>query len=463
MRTLAVSNQSMVTKSVLFLLLLFVTMNFASATITENITEDIFLDEVEKLNIKILDVVYKNMTKDLFSDEVTKLDITISNNQSEINFFFNSTDMSWDKFSIYFEVDEKNITVKNLFLSSLLDAVNFKIENKGNLQFTYFHVEEGSVLYSVIDLVLEDYTMEELNNITLVNQFIELDNKEVYHSFEKTGNNFIYQLSQGYDDVNISEVLEEAVKLFNISGILSELLIENIYDLNFTVEIQGIDELLLENGYYELELVVNDGEFNKIIGLTLEGFEEVEEEEVEEEVEEETESSSSSRDKVIIRETEKERIVQDYHLATGTAYSLTRGDKLLFNIGEESHSLKIDSVTNLYVFFTLQSDPITFNLEVGEIKSTCLSDNESFTVRLLGIEKGEARIYISSKLDSSCSILSLEDETNEGSSAGITGAAIGDGDKQIDYKFILYFLIALVVITLFLVLMNVRRKKRFSK
>jgi len=123
------------------------------------------------LFICMIGLTSAGMTEDLFSDKVTNLDIMISNNYSEVNFFFNSTNMSWDKFSIDYQIDnETNIKLDNLYLSSLLDAFNFRIENNSSIEFTSFNIKEGSFLQIILDNILnESFTISDLNtNLILV-------------------------------------------------------------------------------------------------------------------------------------------------------------------------------------------------------------------------------------------------------------------------------------------------------
>lgn len=303
------------------------------------------------LFICMIGLTSAGMTEDLFSDKVTNLDIMISNNYSEVNFFFNSTNMSWDKFSIDYQIDnETNIKLDNLYLSSLLDAFNFRIENNSSIEFTSFNIKEGSFLQIILDNILnESFTISDLNtNLILVNSFFELDNDYPYQYFEKSGNNFIYEINKGHDNFNISEIVNEAVGIFEISNILSDLGIENIYDLNFTMEIIGIEDAL-ENGYYELELLINDGELNKTIGLTLEGIEveEVVIEEVIVPVEEKKSSSSSSRRKEV-----KEFIIEPEE----EPKEIIKKDPIIINIPEpekETNYLLISLIVGILFLIVL--------------------------------------------------------------------------------------------------------------
>lgn len=415
-------------KKILLLFILFVSLSFVSASITG----------------------------DLFSDNVTSMDITISPSQSQVDFYFNSEGYDWDEFNVSYE----DLTIKNLYLSDLLNSFSFKIENNDNPQFTEIHIDEGSTLQVVVDNVLTymDYSfyVENINqNISLINDFIELDNSEAYQSFEKSGNHFIYNLDSGADDVDISEVVGVAVQEFDISEILDEVGIENIYDLSFTMELPGIEDVPLENGQYELNLHVVDGSetYDKTITLTLEGFEE-----------DIGPNPVATHNKIYKKDDApepKEITVSPFQLDNGAGYSLKNGDFLSFNIGGDSHSLKIEFIGDNSVFFTLKSDPVTFELQIGKNQSTCLSDSESVTISLSNIIDDEAQIKIQKQVDTSCKEFNATGNEEETGNSGITGAATG-GIGQTT-KIVIYGLILLIIIALILVFVGTKRKKRHSK
>lgn len=216
------------------------------------------------------------LTEDLFSSQCTDLKIEINEHNSVVDFYFNPNSYEWDKFSVNYEIDnETNITLNNLYLSSLLDSLEFKIESNEYVEFTYFNIEEGSILQAIIDNILtmsdESFTTSDLNNnLTLVNSFFELDDLGIYQNLEKEDKHFIYEIDQGYEDVDIEELVNEAITNFNISQILSEVGLEVPFDTNFSIEVQGLDSV--GSGQSELSLLIDDGNqtFTKQIGVNIE-------------------------------------------------------------------------------------------------------------------------------------------------------------------------------------------------
>jgi len=269
------------------------------------------------MNKKILTIIFGIMLISLASasieEGINSIDITISNNHSEFNLNFNSSGYDWDEFCIEHEIGK----ICNLYLSDLLDSINFKIENNNGFQFTEIQIEEHSNLYFLLDNILTYYdynfSVSDINqNASLMNEFIDLGDYP-YQSFEKSGNNFFYSLDSGYDDINIENIITEAVNLFDVSEILP--LGIDMFDFDIT-EILGFDSIVLENGDYELTLAFENG--NLKIGLTLEGVEVVEEEEEPEEEEPSSScgscgsSRSSSNTKTIYVDTPRYVSVPEY-------------------------------------------------------------------------------------------------------------------------------------------------------
>lgn len=235
------------------------------------------------LTLFLISFASATLTEDLFSNDCTSLNINIQETTSQVNFEFNPEGYDWDEFSVEYEIDnETKLTLNNLYLSSTLNAIEFKIETiDGQVEFTEFNIEEGSTLQAIIDNVLtmtnESFSVSDLNNnLTLVNSFIELDNDEEYMSFEKKGNNYIYDLDSGYENAEIEEIINEASQVFYISDILSDLGIENIYDLNFSIQLEGL-EIPQTNGNYEISLIVKDGNeiYTKEVNVELENIKEL--------------------------------------------------------------------------------------------------------------------------------------------------------------------------------------------
>jgi hypothetical protein len=80
---------------------------------------------------------------------------------------------------------------------------------------------------------------------------------------------------------------------------------------------------------------------------------------------------------------------------TATSYTgLKRNDKLSFVSKSGGHILTIKKIDNTVVEFILQSNPITFNLNIGEEKTLDLGSDEKLSIRLDGINSKKADISL---------------------------------------------------------------------
>jgi len=370
------------------------------------------------LGMFLITLTSASMTSDLFSDNCTQLEITIGQNNSQVDFMFDSEGYWWDELGgIYVEELDVSFSLTNATLSEFLEGLNFKIENKEEqLKFTSIEIIETEkdltsfilyMLYNSFEEVDYDEFMDYLDNedllVGLLNEFIELDNSESYQSFEKSGNHYLYSFNQGHENVDIEEIVNESIQVFYISNILSELGIENIYDLNFSMEVQGLDNL--SEGDNILNLIVIDGDktYEKDIILNLNGYEEIEDP-VEEIVEEPKKSSGSSHShKKTIKEEVKYKLIKTLtyeELRNGFNLRIRSGEFIKFRIYED-HNLSVLNVGETNALIRVQSEPQTFSLNVGEERILTIGDDEIISVKLNSISDNYADLEVKRVMDGS--------------------------------------------------------------
>ena len=235
------------------LLLAFMTLCFASATITE----------------------------DLLSDEATQIEIKITQNETLIEFYLNTEGFEWDSQDIEYE----DLLIENIPISTILSEINFRAEyNDGEQhpELTYFHIEEASLASFLIDNILTylDYDLDcsELNeNLELAQEILQpyLEGLEMQGNsyLEKDGNDYTLWADYGYEDTTdfeqeIAQVIETA--FYSIHPAQAIPFDFPYFDLDFEVS-ADLSDIEYENGEYEI-IVSVDG-IEKVITLTLEDIE----------------------------------------------------------------------------------------------------------------------------------------------------------------------------------------------
>ena len=88
--------------------------------------------------------------------------------------------------------------------------------------------------------------------------------------------------------------------------------------------------------------------------------------------------------------------ISDSEFASGTYVDLKEEGKISFEVDQEEHDIIVNSIGTDSVEITIQSDPITIILDVGESEKIDLDDDGVYDVRikLISIENGKAKFYI---------------------------------------------------------------------
>lgn len=393
------------------------------------------------------------MTEDLFG-EATSLQVTIGQDYSQIDFVFDSQGYEWDWISISEEINGGVASI-SWNLSDLLNAINFKIENiDGNVLFTEINIVEQSMLGQLVDGILIplldlNFSVEDINqNVSLINQFIELDNSESYQSFEKSGNNYIYKLGGGWGNIDADDVVENSLNVFYVSDILNELGIENIYDLNFSVEIQGLNDIPQQNGKYDLNLKITDGEniYNKNIKLILKDFEEPVEQ-----PQDDGAGSSRYEEEVETPQEPKVYLIGKQSIEQGYSQVLRKGESMSFTLSEKHLVNIMEIYSNGQVKIKIQSNPIYVYMFEGEKESLIISDTEVLTIEFVKLNKDSVEIKVKGEVfvlpEETLDLSSEETEEVEKGFFIITGNFIRENSELvIPFAFIIVVLALLIIL-----------------
>lgn len=418
------------------------------------------------LGIFLISMASATLTQDLFSNDCTNLEITIDEHSSQINFYFNSEDYEWDELENIEIEGVGNISLTNQTLSEFLEGLNFKIENEGGqLKFTSAEVLTNvtqEILYMIYQTYESidyeefiDYVTNENLLVGLLNEFLEDEQTDLLiedtMSLQKSGNNYIYQIDDGWGDVDIEEIVEEATQVFYISDILSEIGIDNIYDLDFSMQLEGLDEIPQKNGNYNLNLkVIEENEtYNKNIKLNLKGFEE-------------TPVPLTSRGKSHDDEKKEEKprvfLIGKQSIENGYLQKLIKGESMEFTLAEK-HSIQVLEIYKSgQIKLKIQSDPIYAYMTEGQKRTFNLSENEVLSIEVVELNKDNVEIMVKGEvlvLPEESIDLSSEEE-NKGFFR-LTGAAIGNfvkSDSALPVGLIIIF------IALIFVLVGVLRKRK---
>ena len=95
----------------------------------------------------------------IFDENHTQVNITISQNYSQINFFLNTEGLDWDKQNLTYE----DITIENIYISSLLEACNFKIRMQDGYNYPVIEnlsIEDGSVSQLLLDMIFDETSLD---------------------------------------------------------------------------------------------------------------------------------------------------------------------------------------------------------------------------------------------------------------------------------------------------------------
>lgn len=89
-------------------------------------------------------------------------------------------------------------------------------------------------------------------------------------------------------------------------------------------------------------------------------------------------------------------IISDSEISTGVSKNLGKFDKMTFGSGSKKHSLSISEIYSSSVLILVQSNPIKFNLSIGEEKKLNLSSSEYYdtSIELEGIKNSKANISL---------------------------------------------------------------------
>ena len=96
--------------------------------------------------------------------------------------------------------------------------------------------------------------------------------------------------------------------------------------------------------------------------------------------------------------------ISEEDFSQGTNFELKENKEVKFNIDEEVHTLKVDSITDNSVSLTIQSNPIKVDLKIGEEKKFDLNNDGFYDIKikLNNIVDGIPDLYVKKIHESTC-------------------------------------------------------------
>lgn len=96
--------------------------------------------------------------------------------------------------------------------------------------------------------------------------------------------------------------------------------------------------------------------------------------------------------------------ISEDDLSQGTNFNLKENKEVKFNLDEEAHTIKVDSVTDDSVSLTIQSNPIKVDLNIGEEKKFDLNNDGFYDIKikLNNIVDGVPDIFVKKIHESTC-------------------------------------------------------------
>jgi len=263
--------------------------------------------------LSCINIVQATPLSDLMSDRATNLTLTISENQTLVNLYLDTSGYGWDSSQ---EVSFGGYSM-TLPPSFVLDNINLREDfNKTTNKITFSEVYISPNISWLLDFVLSDYgiTSQQINanNSILTNLVSQYAQNIVGNSyFKKQGRNYQIWYDHGWGSisesdrnnskeylnnvyiVNINKSIEDAVYSINPKEIINNYVLSFLnYDLtnylneinysvdkiNFTKDytIEVGSNIILEDGSYLVNVKVKDNnngeEVNKNIHVNLQGF-----------------------------------------------------------------------------------------------------------------------------------------------------------------------------------------------
>ena len=98
------------------------------------------------------------------------------------------------------------------------------------------------------------------------------------------------------------------------------------------------------------------------------------------------------------------KLISEEDFSQGTNFDLKENKEVKFNLDEEVHTLKVDSITDNSVSLTIQSNPIKVDLKIGEEKKFDLNNDGFYDIKikLNNIFDGIPDLYIKKIHESTC-------------------------------------------------------------
>jgi len=202
------------------------------------------------------------------------LEITIAQDNTTAEFNMDLSNTSFNQQDFTYE----DFTIENIYISALLDGINFKARTEKGLNYTIFDefkVELGTTPQFILDNAFSyanvDLTSEQINNnISLLNEFVQR-HPAPYESdrtiiLKKSGTDYNLFMNTGFESINesyrekIKEIIIESVYSVNVKSLLNKAIPLVDYDLSFLEELDldyqvsiiNLDELSIEDGTQEV-------------------------------------------------------------------------------------------------------------------------------------------------------------------------------------------------------------------
>lgn len=262
------------------------------------------------LAIALISLASANPVQEFFQDNVTSLNITISQTESQADFYLNTAGTSFDIQDINLSEDS-DISIPDFRISEFLNGVNGEVEIQKNSKSPHFNsfLINGYAIGLADSLILLaelDFTSDDLNNLTFLNDYVQNSlpvASDRHIILEKNGNNYHAWNDQGYGNIEdykeqIREIINESIYSLNVPNIAEEFLpllkgnlsdagidpsiidsmLEQL-DINYTVGLIDLGNISLKDGDYKVKVFVNDSagvQYTKNINLHLEGLENTE-------------------------------------------------------------------------------------------------------------------------------------------------------------------------------------------
>tara|TARA_Y100000310_G_scaffold284012_1_gene306403 strand:- start:596 stop:2548 length:1953 start_codon:yes stop_codon:yes gene_type:complete len=98
------------------------------------------------------------------------------------------------------------------------------------------------------------------------------------------------------------------------------------------------------------------------------------------------------------------KLISEEDFSQGTNFDLKENKEVKFNLDEEVHTLKVDSITDNSVSLTIQSNPIKVDLKIGEEKKFDLNNDGFYDIKikLNNIFDGIPDLYVKKIHESTC-------------------------------------------------------------